>query len=97
MQPGIPRSSGEKADGEKAEISVTAIDITVTGTYPAVAEFLHSVTMMNGFIRPASLELSPQGSSTRAETVSAHCVCEALSFALPKTLEAMAEVSNAQQ
>lgn len=77
-------------------VSINSIDMVLQGNYEQIAKFLEAVDRLGGYLRPGALTLTPLEMDTRA-LITAHFVCEALSFDLPEPLMVMQGGANAHR
>jgi Tfp pilus assembly protein PilO len=84
-----PGSAERRERGEGDPVSVAAFDVRVEGSYEQVASLVRAIEEIDGFVRPVSLTVSPRQVEGRS-LVEARFLCEAVSFALPDALTALA-------
>jgi len=89
ISPGAVKNRSLEND---ASAQSTNFDVTIEGSFDQIANYLHEIDRIDGFIRPESLTLSPREISGQL-IVEARFSCEALSFEIPDALLAMTEGS----
>lgn len=93
LDPGSNARSGAASDA----VEVTAFSMSVGGKYRQVAAFLEGIADIDGFVRPGSLSLTPEGYAGDNALVSAQFACETLNFAVPEALASIVGDDDADE
>jgi Tfp pilus assembly protein PilO len=88
--------SGRRAGDDEESIRVASLDLTVQGEYEQIAVFLSAMDSLGGFLRPKSLNVTPQYEEGR-RFAEANFSCDVLRFALPEALAAMVGADDADE
>lgn len=88
---------GTQGAGDDPAVVKTGWSMSVSGRYRQVASFLDGILSIDGFVRPGSLTLSPEGTAGENALVTAQFSCEALSFEIPEALVSIVGEGDADE
>ncbi len=92
LDPGDRRESGATKG-----ITRTSFSMSVSGRFRQVAAFLEGILKIDGFVRPGSLTLAPDGVAGANALVTAQFSCQTLSFDVPSALVSIVGDGHADQ